>query len=118
MSSLKQTQNFLKLREKSKKKYDISIFSLLPKEIILQIICQAKKDHKYDVWLEDLKSNILYWKGASCRSRAVKDLRDWWDDRKARPTPESCWKVMLKSYVNTELLKKRKRHPAIKNKKN
>ncbi len=54
MSSLKQTQNFLKLREKSKKKYDISVFSLLPREIILQIVTLQKITEK--------KINYEYWK--------------------------------------------------------
>jgi hypothetical protein len=43
MASLKRTQHMLKHREQSNKKYDVSIFSLLPTPIKMDIIKQATK---------------------------------------------------------------------------
>lgn len=112
MTTLKQTQNFLKLREKSKKKYDISIFSLLPKEIIAKIMIPAlwRYEKQYRKWLDDVMID----------THLFKDL-----GRYKRPLclpniiySESQKKTMMKCLLHTELLKKRRRHPPIRHKKN
>jgi len=108
MSSLKQTQNFLKLREKSKKKYDISVFSLLPRELIAKCMLPAMWNQKkeYRRWLDDIRIDSEIYRGIPCRIRFCFN--------------ENAEKTMMKCIVQTELLKKRRRHPPIrgKNKKN
>ena len=109
MTTLKQTQNFLKIREKSKKTYDISIFSLLPKELVAKCMLPAmwRYQKEYRKWLDDLKVDVV----------VFKDL-----GRYARPLcfpsmPEGQKKTIMKCLLQTELLKKRRRHPPIRNKK-
>jgi len=107
MSSLKQTQNFLKLREKSKKKYDISVFSLLPRELIAKCMIPAmwRQKKEYRRWLDDIRIDSEIYKGIPRICLFFKETQK---------------KTMMKCIVQTELLKKRRRHPPIrgKNKKN
>jgi len=114
MTTLKQTQNFLKLREKSKKKYDISIFSLLPKELIAKCMLPAMWQYKKDYrrWLDDVKLNSYIFKDLGRYS-----YRSYIADQSRRLIPENEKKTMMKCLLQTELLKKRRRHPPIRNKK-
>ena len=112
MTTLKQTQNFLKLREKSKKKYDISIFSLLPKELIAKCMLTAMWQYQKDYrkWLDDVKLNSFIFKDLGRYS-----YRSYIADH--RLIPENEKKAMMKCLLHTELLKKHRRHPAIRGKK-
>lgn len=118
MTTLKQTQNFLKLREKSKKKYDISIFSLLPRDIIAKCMLPAmwRYQKEYRKWLDDLKVDALSFKdfGRYCRPYGMPNITNL-----ARSLSVSAdqKKTMIKCLLHTELRKKRRRHPAIRDKK-
>ena len=112
MTTLKQTQDFLKLREKSKKKYDISIFSLLPKELIAKCMLPAlwRYEKEYRQWLGDIRIDTEIFKDLGRYRTTGLTLR-------LMSVSESQKKTMMKCLLQTELLKKRRRHPPIRNKK-
>ena len=110
---LARIQEIVKHREASGKEYKTSVFSLLPRDIIANIVLPAKweAEKEYRIWLDNLKIDIMIfqdarhdWKrGCSGMPRSIKS--------------EQQMQVYMKSILNTQLRKTRRTHPAIRGKK-
>ena len=110
--NLARIQEIVKHRETSGKEYKTSVFSLLPRDIIANIVLPAKweAEREYRKWMDELKIDIM----------VFRDARHDWKrgcSGMTRGMSEQQMQVYMKSILNTQLRKTRRTHPAIRGKK-